>query len=170
MLVDRLHLLEYRQFFDANTKKLYTVVSNVWGWPIARIPAEDGVWFLGRWPRERSETLTRTIGQSYLDLTPLGDEPAAAGTSNDPLTLRAVPSVTRTGSHLGFSAPVSSPLDVWVIGVNGRMVRTLALASGQQSVEWDGCDMDGRRVARGVCFARAGQGASGQTARALIVP
>ena len=168
---DREHPLEYRRFFDANTKKTYTVVSNVWSFPIAGIPAEDGVWFLGRWPRERSGRLTFSIGASYLDSVPVGNEPAAAagGTSNESLTLRAVPSVTRTSSQLGFSAPVSSALEVWVFGVNGRMVRTLALAGGQQRVLWDGCDMEGRRVAPGVYFARAGQGADGQTARVLIV-
>jgi hypothetical protein len=170
-LADRQHPLEYRQFYDAGTKRLYTVVSNVWGVPIAGIPAEDGVWFLGLWPRARSERLTFGVGKSYLESIPVGSEPAAAAaaTSDGPLTLRAVPSVTRTSSQLGFSAPVSSSLGVWVFGVDGRMVRALALAVGQQSVAWDGRDMEGRRVAPGVYFARAGQGAEGQTARVLIV-
>jgi hypothetical protein len=158
--VDPLHPLEYRQFLDADTGRLYTVVSNVWDVPVADIPAEDGAWFLGNWPTGKFERLIDGAGISHLDSFPAGD---------GPLTLRAVPSVTRTWSHLEFSAPASSALDVRIVDVSGRIVRTLALAGGQQGVVWDGCDMAGCRVATGLYFAHAGAKAEGQTARILIV-
>lgn len=169
--LDALHPLDYRQFYDADTKRLYTVVSNVWDLPIAGIPARDGVWFLGDWPTGKFETLIDRGDPSYPDSIHVDNLPAAVagGAGNSRLTLRAVPSVTRTGSHLGFSAPVSSALDVCVVDVNGRAIRTLALASGQRGVVWDGCDMAGRRVAPGLYFARAGDEANGQTVRVLIV-
>lgn len=169
--VDPLHPLDYRQFFDAETGSVYTVVSNVWNVEIAGIPAEDGAWFRGLWPVGQFELLTGNLGKSGGNSIARDTEPTGVmgGTDGGPLALRAAPSVTYGSSRLGLSAPLPSPLELSVFGVSGRLVRTLALAGGQQSVEWDGCDTVGRRVAPGLYFVRAADMANAQTARVTIV-
>ena len=42
--------LYYRQFYNSETEKTYTVVLNVWNFLNDDIPAQDGVWFEGDWP------------------------------------------------------------------------------------------------------------------------
>jgi hypothetical protein len=168
-VVDPAHPLDYRRFFDAATNRVYTVVSNVWSVPVAGIPAQDGAWFLGIWPAGEFETLTGGFNKGHIGSVPEGAGLAEGGRGAGSSTLRAIPSVTRTTSVLGLPVPTSSPLDLTVVGVDGRMVRALVLAGGRQSVTWDGCDTTGRRVPPGQYFVRAGDRAGGPAARVTVV-
>jgi hypothetical protein len=168
---DPLHPLEYRQFRNAQTGMVYTVVSNVWDVPVADIPAQDGVWFRGLWPTGPFARLNLVPSEGGRDSVRVGHgQVEITGThGGSEREVRAVPSVTRTSSRLEFSAPVPAALEVSVVSVSGRIVRRLALAAGQKSLVWDGCDAEGGRVGPGVYFVRAGVEAGAQTARVLIV-
>lgn len=69
-----------------------------------------------------------------------------------PLTLRAVPSVTRGATRLEFGRPLDPSARLGVYDVAGRLVRTLAVPSNRQDIHWDGRTADGRSVAAGVYF------------------
>ncbi len=168
---DQRRPLEYRWFRNEETGQFYTVVCNVWDVPVAGIPAQDGVWFRGRWPAGEYEQLNGNPAQDPRDTMEVSEdsEPPRVESNEGPGPLRVIPSVTPGRTRLGFSAPVSSPVEIRIHGVGGGVIRNLILAPGQRDVLWDGCDLDGRRVAAGLYFAHAGAQAGGPSARVLIV-
>jgi hypothetical protein len=61
------------------------------------------------------------------------------------------------GTRLSFSIPTSAAVSISVYNVNGQLVKTLVngvVPAGQQTVAWDGTDVAGNKVARGVYFCR----------------
>jgi hypothetical protein len=61
------------------------------------------------------------------------------------------------GTVVNFTMAAGADVSLKVYNVNGQLVRTLVdgmMPAGQHSVQWDGKDMTGDRVARGVYFCR----------------
>jgi hypothetical protein len=81
-------------------------------------------------------------------------------------TLSASP--FRAGTRLTLAADLGAT--VRIHGADGREVRTLSVARGVSSIEWDGRDTDGRPVPPGVYFLDVRQGERRQVLRAVRVP
>jgi hypothetical protein len=78
------------------------------------------------------------------------------------------PNPMRREAQLHMVAPPGRAVAVTVCDVSGRVVRTLCAEPGRDgscSVVWDGTDAAGGRVASGVYFVRASDGASSATAK-----
>ena len=72
--------------------------------------------------------------------------------------------------QLAFTLPGATDVDVEVLDLQGRVVRTVAhgaLAAGRHTVTWDGTDAEGCLAAPGVYFARVR--AAGETATRRVV-
>ncbi len=77
------------------------------------------------------------------------------------LPVRAAPNPTRDGTRLTFSLPEAAGVRLSIYDVSGRRLATLldgARAAGSHSVNWDGRDSSGKRVAPGIYFARLNDG------------
>jgi hypothetical protein len=75
----------------------------------------------------------------------------------EPIWLRAGPNPVRARLAIDFGLPAGSRVDLDVIDVTGRRVRTLArgrAAAGAQKLVWDLSDDEDRAVAGGVYFCR----------------
>jgi hypothetical protein len=58
-------------------------------------------------------------------------------------------------TRIDFNLPREGRVEVKVFDVNGRLVRSIEesrVQAGKRSLEWDGCDSDGRAVAPGAYF------------------
>ena len=78
------------------------------------------------------------------------------------------PNPSRGDALLHLVAPSARAVDVTICDVSGRLVREFHVVTGTDgacSVVWDGTDGAGERVASGVYFVRADDGASAATAR-----
>jgi len=82
--------------------------------------------------------------------------------------MRAEPSLTRGSTRFAFGQRLSSPADVSIYDVTGRLVRTLAAPSGTDGIEWDGRDRAGMQAASGSYIARIRIGERAATARVVI--
>jgi hypothetical protein len=81
------------------------------------------------------------------------------------------PNPSRGAVDILFGLPAREPVDVAVLGVDGRRVATLTsgvLAAGRHAVTWDRCDAHGGRVAAGVYLVRV-SAASGRAVRKLTL-
>jgi glycosidase len=93
--------------------------------------------------------------------------------SAPPRSLRMVvaPNPLRDSTTLRFGLPHAARVQVDVLDVSGRRVRSLGvrlLDAGEQSVRWDGRDDDGRAVGAGLYFARVRAEGVQATARIII--
>jgi hypothetical protein len=75
--------------------------------------------------------------------------------------LQNIPNPFVGATSIGFEVPLTGRVRIDIVGVDGRVVRTLlddAVKPGKHSIDWDGCDSGGRTVAGGVyvCKARFG--------------
>ena len=71
------------------------------------------------------------------------------------------PNPAKNGTTIRFAIPAPADVRVALYDVQGRLVRTLVdgtRAAGRHSVDWDGADDAGRRVASGVYFYRLSAG------------
>jgi flagellar hook assembly protein FlgD len=70
--------------------------------------------------------------------------------------MRAAPNPFTAGTTISYTLPTDTTVDVRVLSVTGRLVRTLhessAHVSGNHVVQWDGRDVSGTPVASGVYF------------------
>ncbi len=113
--------------------------------------------------------LCRVTGQPLvtLDTPSLGSrEPFANFLSLQNNPLRA----GLTTMHLGLAKP--GRVEVKLYDVTGRLVRVLAdrpFAAGEHTLTWDGSDERGRRLPRGVYFARFTCRASGFQATNKVI-
>jgi hypothetical protein len=79
------------------------------------------------------------------------------------------------GTSIRFSLPTSSRVDLRVFDVRGRLVKTLAasgsgaFAPGIHTVQWDGRDDYGRRVASGVYFYKLQAGGRMATRKMVML-
>jgi hypothetical protein len=96
---------------------------------------------------------------------PAGVGAAAPGA----LRLSAMPSVTRGSTLIGFGRALDRSATISLRDIAGREVRSLAVASGAQSVRWDGSDAAGARVANGLYFAHFSGDIAGGTARIIVL-
>ncbi|MCX6841893.1 MAG: C25 family cysteine peptidase [candidate division WOR-3 bacterium] len=94
--------------------------------------------------------------QSWFDRSVATTEPGtAAGIAQ--VGMRVAPSPARGRAQLRFALPQSGRARVEVLDVEGRVVRVLAdceLARGTHTLDWDGRDEAGRRVAGGIYVCR----------------
>ncbi|MBK8232163.1 MAG: PQQ-dependent sugar dehydrogenase [Candidatus Eisenbacteria bacterium] len=84
----------------------------------------------------------------------------------------SVPNPFTNATQLHLALEQSGPLDVVVIGANGRTVRNLISMNeqaGARSVVWDGRDDRGRAMPSGVYFIRAAQNGHAVTQRVELV-
>ena len=73
---------------------------------------------------------------------------------------------------LSFALPRAAEVDVDVLDLQGRVVRSLlhgARSAGRHSLTWDGADDQGRESAPGVYFARVKAGVEASTQRIVRV-
>jgi hypothetical protein len=73
-----------------------------------------------------------------------------------------VPNPFVSGTRIRFALPEPSPVTVRIFNIEGRLVRTLldgSVPAGRHSVEWNGRDDHGSRVASGLYLYRIDAGA-----------
>jgi hypothetical protein len=90
-------------------------------------------------------------------------EPAPPG-----VWLRAAPSVTRDATRIVLGAPPAGPARVAIRDVQGRVVRTLAVAPRTTVIDWDCRDERGRPLATGLYFLRVEGAETSSAARVVI--
>jgi hypothetical protein len=76
------------------------------------------------------------------------------------------------GTAIGFDMPRAGEVQIEVLDVSGRLVRTLLTGSrpaGRHSVEWDGMDAAGRRASPGIYFARMQSGEFAATSKMMLL-
>jgi hypothetical protein len=83
------------------------------------------------------------------------------------------PNPFRQLTHIGFDLTRTSPVDLRVFDVTGRLVSTLVSGelreAGRHRVSWDGRDPTGRRLADGVYFYRLQAGDRVATGRMVLL-
>lgn len=123
-------------------------VLSVWDMPFAFDPM-DLYWptFHGNMARNGVY-----VSRDLVDV-PGGDVPAAAFTVRPPF-----PNPFNPSTSVRLYVPDSSPLEVCVFDLKGRLVQTLhsgRIAAGWHTLVWDGRDVHGRNQASGVYFLKA---------------
>jgi hypothetical protein len=96
----------------------------------------------------------------------------ASVAANDPRPSpgRAVPNPSCSATVIRWSAPVSSGAQLRIMDPAGRLVRTLALGSGEDhATRWDGLDDRGRQVGSGLYYFRPEPSAGALPGKLLIV-
>ncbi len=97
--------------------------------------------------------------------------PLSVGSRTRALALGAAwPNPARGAQRITLILPTSGPVEVAVVDVSGRVVRTLHrgwTAAGTLTLAWDGRDQGGRESPAGLYWARA-RGAAGEAARKLV--
>jgi hypothetical protein len=106
-------------------------------------------------------------GMDSIEVQPLIT--GVAADSPRPLRLTAMPSVTEGSTRFAFGRGLDTPARVSVFGVDGRLVRMLSAPTGAASLEWDGRDRSGRRVATGLYLVRLEAGASRARTRIVVL-
>lgn len=106
-------------------------------------------------------------GMDSIEVQPLIT--GVAADSPRPLRLTAMPSVTDASTRFAFGRGLDTPARVSVFGVNGRLVRMLSAPTGAASLEWDGRDRSGRRVATGLYLVRLEAGAFRARTRIVVL-
>jgi hypothetical protein len=102
----------------------------------------------------RTDTATPDYGEGRLQVRQNAPNPFVGGTS------------------IAFALPDLARVEVEIITVEGRKVTTLVdavLAPGPHSVEWDGCDAEGRKVAGGLYLYRVRTGQDTVTRKMVLV-
>jgi len=101
-----------------------------------------------------------------LDDTGVSDIPLAFG-------LRpCYPNPFHGGTSLQLSLPAPADASVRIYSPGGRLVRTLhdgRLEAGSHTLDWDGSDSTGRRVASGVYFVRAQAGSREESRKVVLL-
>lgn len=83
--------------------------------------------------------------------------PDGSRSGRDGLVLRAAPNPFRVGTRLSFALPGPGPVQLWVVDLQGRIVRRFARVvarGGSSEVLWDGRDERGRVLPAGVYLGR----------------
>ena len=109
-------------------------------------------------------------------LEEFGYSPGAAGepgSGADLLFDPVGPNPLRPGTEMAFTIPRSGPVELRVIDVSGRVVRTLldekVHEAGRHRVSWDGRDGSGHDVASGIYFAVLEAGGERRVRRMAVV-
>jgi hypothetical protein len=132
-----------------------------------------------RWPAGTVQVLENVPVDSFLTIhegvDPTGVESLGA-TGSAALLGRGAPNPFLGRTSLDLALPFAGRVDLRVVDVSGRVIRTLvngARPAGAERIVWDGRDRAGRRVAAGVYFARlratAGNGEVREETRRLTV-
>jgi flagellar hook assembly protein FlgD len=98
-------------------------------------------------------------------------EPVNAGDVTQ-VALQVAPSPIRDRAQLRFALPLAGRALVEVLDVEGRVVKVLArgeFARGVHTLDWDGRDVDGRRVASGIYIYRLVTAAGTMTRKAVVL-
>jgi hypothetical protein len=106
-----------------------------------------------------------------------GDPCAAQGLAEetagrDAVWLRVVPQPSHQAAHIAYALPGSASLRLEILDATGRVVRRLVEgsgAAGPASIDWNGCDDAGRRVAPGTYFCRLSSGGKVTTERVVRI-
>jgi hypothetical protein len=101
-------------------------------------------------------TTMNTMGHSVPDTIMVqGGQVTGVGTPRaaDLSSLRAIPSVVRGGTMFALGRPAHGPARVDLYDAIGRRVRSLPIASGAVSVQWNAEDSSGQHAASGVYLA-----------------
>lgn len=100
--------------------------------------------------------------------------PVRVRTSAARMALRtAGPNPTSGEARLEYQVPAAGDAVLQILNLEGRLVRTLVsghVEAGTSSATWDGRTADGRRAPAGVYYARLQRGASGSSARIVLLP
>jgi hypothetical protein len=93
---------------------------------------------------------------------------------SQPLSMRApFPNPAKASASISFELARSAPVDVDVLDLSGRVVRTILEGNvrpfGRSQVEWDTADDDGRRVPSGIYFVRVRAPGLESTQRIAVV-
>lgn len=94
---------------------------------------------------------------SYGTQSDVPEDEHAAAELDAPRIAGAHPNPFNPGTSIAFELPSPARVSVAVYDASGRLVRTLAdreFQAGHSSIDWDGRDDSGRRVASGIYFAR----------------
>jgi peptidase C25-like protein len=109
-------------------------------------------------------------GMDSIDVQPLiTDAGGAEVPRSAPLRLTASPNLTSGSTRLAFGRPLDRPAWVRLFRADGRLVRELQAARGAVSLDWDGCDRNGRPVATGLYLAQLQAGATRLKTRVIVV-
>jgi PKD repeat protein len=83
----------------------------------------------------------------------------------------SVPNPFANSSAVVFDLPLASTVEVEIVAVTGRTVRTITapLAAGRQQIRWDGRDEDGQLQPSGVYLYTVRTAAGSATGRCLLV-
>ena len=115
--------------------------------------ADGGVYMV------RAVKLESTGSGTYLNLSPGTIDSIGIAADVDPVLhgdfLRNAPNPFRAGTTITFRLAKPSPVVLRIYDVTGRLVRSVdagRCTSGRHTLEWDGNDADGRKVAGGVYF------------------
>ena len=111
--------------------------------------------------------LSRGIAVLHVVTDPVGIE--QPGHTDPALSFTNYPNPVRDRTTLSFHLTMKSSVTIAIYDINGKVVRNLVngtYGSGTSSIEWDGCDDQGRRVPAGTYACRLTEGKS---SRSLVV-
>jgi len=96
--------------------------------------------------------------------------PAPASGAATSLALSAPwPNPVRASARFAISAPAGAAVQLNLIDVSGRRIRTLEARSGTDAIVWDRTDEQGRRVPAGIYLARARAGDAQRSVRVVVI-
>lgn len=122
------------------------------------------------------DTLNPSIVEAALDDWSIVGYSSVLGVPSPPALTEfamqpAWPNPSKGATHLSFTLPTTSRVEIAVFDLEGRRVRSLLAAEqppGAHSVSWDGRDNAGKRVASGPYFVRLTRGAQ-TVSRAVVL-
>jgi hypothetical protein len=135
-------------------------------YPVDYIIDRNG--FVRHWAAEYDPQALFAVIDGLLAATDVPDAPLARG----PWLGSVVPNPFSTGSSLSFRLRAEGIVDLAVLDVLGRRIRTLASGergAGRHDVTWNGLDERGRPVASGVYFFQLRTERDVRTRRAVLL-